>query len=72
MTFTSTHNDGRVFYHNAQMDIYWQWQQYPIPIVNLEPSICTILPVVNLNSWQKVLWKSRQPVEAMSVLSYCV
>ena len=31
----------------------WQWEQYQFPTAKLEPSIGTILPVMNLRDWKK-------------------
>ena len=30
-----------------------KWQQYQVPIANLEPSIGTISPLINLHGWQE-------------------
>ena len=42
--------------------MFWQSEQYQVAIADLEPTIGTISPVVNLHGLQKALWKSR-PVD---------
>ena len=56
---TWTHN-GTVFRYKAYKDVYWQWEQYQVPNANLEPSISTTFPDVNLNGCQKHSGKAGQ------------
>ena len=53
-------------------DVYWQWEQYQVPIANLEPSIGTILPIMNLQWLTKDTMEKQtsghEPMEASIVI----
>ena len=53
MKSTSTHMHMGLY--KVQIDIYGPWQLYQFPTSDLEPSIGTILPVVNLYGQLKTL-----------------
>ena len=60
----------------GQTDMYWQWEQYQVSTVDLEPAIDTIPPVMNLHDQQKALWKSRpvhtnQWMQWACIVIYC-
>ena len=59
---TSSHS-GSAFCYKAYSQ---QWQQYQVPATNLDTSVDTILPVMNLHGRQKQPGKADQPVETVN------
>ena len=48
-----------IFHYKAWIDVCEQYEQYQVPTAKLEPAIGSILPVLDLQSWKKALWRSR-------------